>query len=80
MLFIDELEKVPAFIYEGLVEVLSEVTVEEATGHKSEMNLNTSVQVNDIHLRALPELTDEVVEVLAMVLNLSLETVLGPEA
>jgi len=67
-------------IYGGLVENLSEVTVGEAMGHKSKMNLNTSVQVNDVHPRALPELVDEVAEVLATVTKPLLETVLFPEA
>lgn len=70
------------FIYGKLVEDLSdiEVAVEEAIGHKSKMNLNTSMQVNDVHPRALTELTDEVAEVVVRVTSSSLKAVLGPEA
>lgn len=70
------------FIYEKLVEDLPdiEVAVEEAIEHKSKMNLNTLVQVNDVHPRALTELTHEVAEMLVRVASFSLKTVLVPEA
>lgn len=41
--------------------------------HKSKTNLDTSGQVNNIHPRDMPELTDEVAEELAAVPISSLE-------
>lgn len=79
----DKLEKVPEFVYLGGTCRLSVwycSDYRKSYGTQEQNDLNTSVWVNDVHPRALPELTDEVAEVLATVTNPSLKTVLGPEA